>query len=58
MNRTPSKYLDDAEPIMKAKARMTLLRLRNKASGLLSQSRQNWHVRTKLSQYNETSNNN
>jgi hypothetical protein len=35
MKRIPSKYLLLAEPIMKAKANMTLLSDRNKESGSL-----------------------
>ena len=36
MNSRPSKYLDDADPIMKANARMTLLKDKKSAKGLLS----------------------
>ena len=35
MKRTPSKYFDEAEPIINAKARMILLNERNNVNGLL-----------------------
>jgi hypothetical protein len=39
MNKTPSKYFADAEPIINANARITLLKERKRAIGLLREEK-------------------